>query len=49
MRIELHLVTLCLIVLAVEPAERLVRQARNWLDRRRIHEAHLAHLEENQK
>jgi hypothetical protein len=35
------IMTLCLLVLAVDPARRLVREAQNWLDRRRIHKQSL--------
>ncbi len=32
--LELHIVTLCAIILAVSPATRLWREFQNWMDRR---------------
>jgi hypothetical protein len=46
MKLELHIITLCLLVLAADPARRLVREVQNWLDRRRIHQQS---LQENSK
>jgi hypothetical protein len=34
---ELHVITLCAIILAVEPATRLFTKIRNWYDRREAH------------
>ena len=44
--IELHIVTLCALLLAIEPARKLGRSVKNWLDRQRIHREHVKSLEQ---
>lgn len=38
---ELHIITVCVLLLALEPLEKTVRQIRNWSHRRAAHRAHL--------
>ena len=42
---ELHLITLCAVLLAIEPASKLKRQITNWWTRQKIHKEHLKKLE----
>lgn len=43
---ELHIITLCAVLLAIEPASKLKRQFKNWWTRQKNHRAHLRKLEQ---
>lgn len=34
---ELHIITACAIILAIDPASRLLRSFQNWYDRQKAH------------
>jgi hypothetical protein len=38
---ELHIITACAVLLAIEPVRKLAREIRNWLDRREAHKLYL--------
>lgn len=44
MSIEIHIVTACLVLLALDPAGKLLRSIHNWLERRAIHKKHMENL-----
>lgn len=42
--IEIHVITACVVLLALEPAGKILHAMRNWVERRAIHRRHLESL-----
>lgn len=43
---ELHIITVCAVLLAVEPARKAQRSLANWWHRHTVHREHLRRLEQ---
>jgi hypothetical protein len=39
MTLELHIITACALLVAIEPGRKLLRELRNWTHRRKAHRA----------
>ncbi len=39
--IDVQIITLCVILIAIEPSRQLITEVRNWLHRRKMHELHV--------